>query len=194
MSELSFSLVRASEEASAVATLVSAFTNDPVERWLWPDDRDYVTHFAEFVVAMGGPAFDTQTAWHMGEFAAVALWFAPGVEADGDSIVSVLTETTPSEKHDDTMVVLEAMDAAHPRFPHWYLPWFGVDATAQGRGLGSQLMTKCLEVVDATQLPAYLETPNPRNISFYERHGFEVTGDVDSGDCPPVTFMLRPAR
>ncbi|HTC68579.1 MAG TPA: GNAT family N-acetyltransferase, partial [Acidothermaceae bacterium] len=98
------------------------------------------------------------------------------------------------EKHDDTIAVLEAMDAAHPRFPHWYLPWFGVDATAQGRGLGSQLMSKCLEVVAAGHLPAYLETPNPRNISFYERHGFDVTGNVESGDCPPVTFMLRPAN
>jgi ribosomal protein S18 acetylase RimI-like enzyme len=121
------------------------------------------------------------------------LWFAPGVEADGDSIVRVLIETTAAEKHDDTIAVIEAMDAAHPRFPHWYLPWFGVDATAQGRGLGSQLMNKCLEIVDASQLPAYLETPNPRNISFYERHGFEVMSDVHAGDCPPVTFMQRPA-
>jgi ribosomal protein S18 acetylase RimI-like enzyme len=194
MSEFPFSLVRDAEQARAVATLVSAFANDPVERWLWPVDDDYTTHFAELVVAMGGSAFETETAWQLGDSSAVALWFAPGVEADGDRIVGVLTETTAPEKHDDTMVVLEAMDAAHPRFPHWYLPWFGVDATAQGRGVGSQLMTKCLEVVDASQLPAYLETPNPRNISFYERHGFEVTGDVHAGDCPPITFMLRAAR
>ena len=111
MSELPFSLVRGSERASAVATLVSAFINDPVERWLWPDEADYATHFAELVTAMGGAAFETQTAWHMGEFAAVALWFAPGVEADGDSIVRVLIETTPAEKHDDTIAVIEAMDA-----------------------------------------------------------------------------------
>jgi ribosomal protein S18 acetylase RimI-like enzyme len=187
-------VVRASEQARAVATFVSAFTNDPVERWLWPADGDYTTHFAELVVAMGGMAFETQTAWQLDEFAAVALWFAPGVEADGDSIVSVLIETTAPDKHDDTIAVIEAMDASHPRFPHWYLPWFGVEATAQGRGLGSQLMSKCLEVVDASHLPAYLETPNLRNISFYERHGFEVTGDVHAGDCPPVTFMLRTAN
>jgi GNAT superfamily N-acetyltransferase len=188
------SVVPVSEQARAVATLVSAFTNDPVERWLWPADGDYATHFAELVVAMGGSAFDTQTAWQLDEFAAVALWFAPGVEADGDSIVSVLTETVAPDKRDDTMTVVIAMDETHPRFPHWYLPWFGVEATAQGRGLGSHLMTSCLEIVDASHLPAYLETPNPRNISFYERHGFGVTGDVHAGDCPPITFMLRPAN
>jgi ribosomal protein S18 acetylase RimI-like enzyme len=188
------SIVPVPDQARAVATLVSAFANDPVERWLWPVDGDYTTHFAELVVAMGGAAFATQTAWQWDEFAAVALWFAPGVEADGDSIVRVLTETIAPEKRDDTMAVVNALDATHPRFPHWYLPWFGVDVTAQGRGLGSRLMTSCLETVDESHLPAYLETPNPRNISFYERHGFEITGDVHAGDCPPVTFMLRPAN
>jgi hypothetical protein len=52
-------------------------------------------------------------------------------------------------------------------------------------------MKACLGVVDASHLPAYLETPNPRNISFYERHGFEVTCETQAGACPPVMFMLR---
>lgn len=64
----------------------------------------------------------------------------------------------------------------------------------QGRGLGSQLMKPCLGVVDASNLPAYLETPNPRTIAFYERFGFEVTGESQAGTCPPVTSMLRAAR
>ncbi|HEY0871222.1 MAG TPA: N-acetyltransferase [Acidothermaceae bacterium] len=187
-------LVQAGDQPRAVATLVSAFTDDPVERWLWPDDNAYATQFPRFVAALGGRAFEVQTAWRLGDFAAVALWFAPGVEPDGELIVGVLSETVPQDKLDDTFTVLEAMDSVHPQYPHWYLPWFGVTAAAQGRGLGSQLMTQCLEIIDASNLPAYLETPNPRNISFYERHGFEVTGEVQAGNCPPVTFMLRPGH
>jgi len=187
-------LVPVSDQPRAVATLVSAFTDDPVERWLWPDDEAYATHFPRFVVALGGNAFEAQTAWRLGEFAAVALWFAPGNEPDGDLIVSAIAETVSADKHDDTFAVLEQMDATHPKYPHWYLPWFGVDASMQGQGLGGQLMTQCLAIVDASHLPAYLETPNPRNISFYERHGFEVTGEVHAGTCPPITFMQRPAR
>jgi ribosomal protein S18 acetylase RimI-like enzyme len=85
------------------------------------------------------------------------------------------------------------METAHPRFPHWYLPWFGVDADVQGAGRGSHLMTDCLRAVDRTDLPAYLETPNPRTIGFYERHGFRVTGATETEQCPPITFMLRQA-
>jgi len=53
-------------------------------------------------------------------------------------------------------------------------------------------MERCLDkIAEADQLPIYLETPNPRTISFYERHGFEVTRIAQSGRCPPITFMLR---
>ena len=66
----------------------------------------------------------------------------------------------------------------------------GVEARAQGSGLGGTLMVNCLRAVDETGLRAYLETPNPRTISFYERYGFRVTGSTYT-DCPVITFMLR---
>lgn len=194
MSARSFSPVRDDEHARALATLVSAFTDDPVERWLYPELHQYLEHFPEFLRAFGGKAFEERTAWTLGELSAVALWLPPGTEPDGDKITTVLTETVSPDKHGDLFSVLQQMDAAHPKYPHWYLPWFGVDAALQGRGLGGQLMNACLGVVDASHLPAYLETPNPRNISFYERHGFEVTGEAQAGACPPVAFMLRPSR
>ena len=194
MNELLFSPVRKSEQAKAFATLVSAFMDDPVERWLYPELQQYLTHFPEFLAAFGGRAFDAQTVWRLGEFAAVALWLPPGTEADGDAITTVLAESVSPAQHGDMFAVLDQMGAAHPTYPHWYLPWFGVTAALQGRGLGSQLMKPCLSTVDASHLPAYLETPNPRNVSFYERHGFEVTGQAQAGACPPVVFMLRAAR
>ncbi len=90
--------------------------------------------------------------------------------------------------------VLGQMDTAHPGYPHWYLPWFAVDIALQGRGLGSQLMEPCLQVVDATHQPPTSKPPNPRTISFYQRHGFVVTGEAHAGTCPPITFMRRAAR
>jgi GNAT superfamily N-acetyltransferase len=185
---------REDERAQAFATLVSAFTDDPVERWLYPDAQQYLTHFPKFLAALGGKAFDEQTVWSLARGGAVALWLPPGTEPDGDAIISVLTDSVSPEKHGDMFSVLQQMDVAHPTFLHWYLPWFGVDAAQQGKGLGGQLMKACLTVVDTSHLPAYLETPNPRNISFYERHGFAVTGQAQAGSCPPVAFMLRASR
>jgi GNAT superfamily N-acetyltransferase len=183
--------VRATEQPRAFATLVSAFERDPVERWLYPESLEYFAHFPTFLAAFGGKAFDEHTVWRLGEFDAVALWLPPGAEPDGEAITTVLTETVAPSQHGDLFAVLEQMDAAHPTYPHWYLPWFGVDAAQQGRGLGSQLMEYCLGVVDEHQMPAYLETPNPRSIPFYERHGFSVAGEAQAGACPPIVFMTR---
>ena len=192
MSALSFAPVPDTDASRVYQTLLSAFTDDPVERWLYPGFPDYSVHFPRFLAAFGGRAFDEQTVRRLGDYSAVALWLPPGVTPDGDAIGTVLSETVASEKQGDTFAVLAQMDAAHPTFPHWYLPWFGVDSTLQGQGIGGQLLERCLvEFADAAPLPAYLETPNPRSISFYERHGFEVTGTAQAGQCPPITFMLR---
>jgi ribosomal protein S18 acetylase RimI-like enzyme len=173
---------------------VVAFAADPVERWLYPEPGQYLECFPRFLAAFGGRAFDAQAVWRLGGFSAIALWLPPGIEADGDAITAVLADSVSSDKHADMFAVLSQMEAAHPSYPHWYLPWFGVDTALQGRGLGGELMKPCLARVDDSHLPAYLETPNPRTIAFYQRAGFEVTGEAQAGDCPPVTFMLRAPR
>jgi GNAT superfamily N-acetyltransferase len=194
MRDHALSPISGHDSARAYATLTSAFADDPVERWLLPDDAEYAEAFPPFVAAVGGSAFTTSTAWELGDCAAVALWIPPGSEPDAERIGRVLIETVAPEKHADVFAVLEQMDDAHPTFPHWYLPWLGVDAARQGEGLGGRLLADCLEHVDGTRLPVYLETPNPRTIAFYVRHGFAVIGHAQAGECPPLTCMLRDGR
>ena len=194
MSDRAFSVVREEDERRAIDVLVTSFTADPMIRWMYPDATGYLTHFPAFLRAFGGKAFATQTAWRLGEFDAVALWFPPHVEPDGDAVDAEVTRSVAPEQQEDLFAVLEQMDGAHPTFSHWYLPWFGVDGARLGRGIGNELMLKCLEIVDQDLLPAYLESPNPRNVSFYERHGFDVTGRAQAGDSPPIISMLRPPR
>jgi GNAT superfamily N-acetyltransferase len=194
VSAAAFSAVPEGEQERAIATVVSAFTDDPVERWLWPETQAYLKHFPKFVAAFGGQAFRDKTVWMLGDFSAVALWLAPGSEPDGDAIVNALSEGVSSEKHQDTFAVLEQMDQSHPGYPHWYLPWLGVDRTMQGGGLGGELLKRCLAIVDESHLPTYLETPNPRTVPLYERQGLLIIDVARAGACPPITLMLRAAQ
>jgi GNAT superfamily N-acetyltransferase len=194
VSALTIEPVARTDQTRVIATLVSAFIADPVERWLYPQPAAYLTKFPAFVAAFGGEAFEEETVWNLDDFAAVAIWLPPSVQANGDAVVTVLSESVSSEKHAETISVLEQMDAAHPSDPHWYLPWLGVDSARQGTGLGAGLLRQCLMRVDADHSPAFLETPNPRTVPFYERHGFRVTSISQAGSCPPVTSMLRPAQ
>ena len=67
---------------------------------------------------------------------------------------------------------------------HWYLPLIGVDGDKQGQGYRSVLLQFATERCDQDGLPAFLEATNPRNRALYERHGFEVVGEIQAGEPP----------
>jgi len=70
---LEIAAVADAERERAVATLVSAFEADPVERWLYPGEDEYRAHFPAFVTAFGGAAFRDGTVWRMGDFEATSF-------------------------------------------------------------------------------------------------------------------------
>src|SRR5262249_61837020 len=100
MSALSFSAVGESDQARVFATLVLAFAADPVERWLYPEPHQYLSHVPRFLAAFGGRAFAERTAWRLGEFSAVALWLPPGTAADGDTITPSVAENSRARHAD----------------------------------------------------------------------------------------------
>jgi ribosomal protein S18 acetylase RimI-like enzyme len=83
------------------------------------------------------------------------------------------------------------MDNHHPHQPHEYLWFLGVVPAAQGRGVGSALITPVLERADEAGYPAYLEATSPRNRALYERHGFRAGAPFAVAGGPPLWPMWR---
>ena len=80
----------------------------------------------------------------------------------------------------------------HPERPHWYLSGIGTDPPAQGSGVGSALMRSQMARCDAAGEAAYLESSKERNVPFYERHGFRVSGELTvPGGGPTLWLMWR---
>lgn len=183
-----------SSEQSVVAVLVLAFSADPAIRWLYPDPHQYMTYWPEFVRGFGGRAFDHGTAHHTEGSAGAALWLPPDTRPDEDALVALLQQSVDPSQLEAVFGVLEQMDAFHPSEPHWYLPLMGVDPLWQGRGCGAALLQHTLNRCDRDQMLAYLESSNPRNISLYGRHGFEVVGTIQVGTSPPLYPMIRKPR
>ena len=94
----------------------------------------------------------------------------------------------------DLYAVLERMANYHPSEPHWYLPLIGVDPAHQGKGHGATLLTYALDQCDSVRCCAYLGSTNPRNITLYQRHGFNALGEIQVGTSPPLVPMLRTPR
>lgn len=182
------------DETAAIDTLVLAFAADPMSRWCWPHAHQHLMGMPIFTRAFGGAAFANGTAYCSEDRAGVGLWLPPDVHSDEETMLEVLDRRVPAANREDLFAVFEQMAQYHPAEPHWYLPIIGVDPAHQGRGYGDALMKHALEQCDRDHLPAYLESSNPRNISLYQRHGFEALGTIQVGASPPVVPMLRGAR
>jgi ribosomal protein S18 acetylase RimI-like enzyme len=184
----------ASDEAALAAVLALAFSTDPGARWAWPDPRQLLTHFPAFVQAFAGAAFTNGSAYYVDGYAGAALWLPPDVHPDDDALDALMQRTASGETSRDLLQVFEQMRGYHPSEPHWYLPLLGVDPIRQGQGLGAALMRHALARCDGEGKAAFLESSNPRNVSLYERHGFEVVGRIQVGTSPTLFPMLRKAR
>lgn len=183
-----------SEEAGAIDALILAFSTDPMARWSLPDPRKYLAAFPSIARAFGGSAFARGTSYIADGFTGTALWLPPGAGPDEETLLRILNENAGDDIKEDMPRIFEQMQKFHPTEPHWYLPMIGVDPAHQGAGVGSALMTEALKAVDRDGLIAYLESSNPKNVSLYERHGFEIIGEIQSGNSPVVRPMLRRAR
>ena len=180
------------DQEQAIAAVVAAFVADPVLRWVYPSAVAYLTHFPELVRIFSAASFATDSVVCSEGYTGTALWVAPGSPPpDEEALGALLGGTIAEERQEMAFAFLGQMEEHHPPDPIWYLPFIGVDPSHHSRGHGTALLQAGLERADRDDLPAYLEASSPRNRSLYERHGFEVTGEIQAGDSPPLWPMLR---
>ena len=179
----------------ALSVLTVAFTTDPVMRWIFPDAHSCLRAFPDFANAFGGSAIEQGTAYIADDFKGAAFWLPPGVESDIEGMGTVIANYADESALVDAEGFMEQMARYHPDdVDCWYLPIIGVDSAHQGQGIGAALMKYALQDIDGHGGSAYLESSHPRNVSLYERHGFEVMVIIQHGSSPAMTPMFRPAR
>ncbi|HTO05782.1 MAG TPA: GNAT family N-acetyltransferase [Myxococcota bacterium] len=183
-----------SELERAIATITCAFAADPFTRWVWPDAADFLGHFPLVLREFGVHAAANESVYVTEDFGGAALWIPPGVHPNEPALVAIIERSVRGARKDEFLEVFGLMGSYHPEDPHWYLPMIGVDPSRQNQGNGGAILQHALARCDREGLPAYLESSNPMNITLYQRHGFEIMGEIRVADSPLMTPMLRPPR
>ncbi len=168
----------------AVATLARAFRDDPMMRYVLPNDarraRLLPWNFS-VLVRYCFPYGEVHTTTNLD---GVACWLPPGSSMTNvwgmlRSGMMLAPLRLGPVAFSRSMVLSAYMDAMRGRtvpVPHWYLSAIGVEPSRQGRGIGGALLDPVLARADANRLPCYLETQTERNVEFYEKRGFKVSG------------------
>jgi ribosomal protein S18 acetylase RimI-like enzyme len=191
---------RKADIAELSHALGRAFYDDPVSIWIMPDDKARTAHLSKFFatvarhhhlagggveVARGGPTIG-----------AAALWDPPGrwKQSAREQLMMLPSfifgfgpRLTTSRK---LGALLGQMKQQHPEEPHWYLAVLGSDTVVRGKGYGHALMQSRLDRVDAEHAPAYLESSKYANIAYYQRFGFEVTGEIVVPEGGPTLWPM----
>ena len=156
-------------------TFMRSFWDDPVVRWLFPDDDEFregsmlIDFFRRLL------ALDCSTVTP--DVVAFALSIPPG----RPEVTIEPTETKPptDELIGKFIALGEAVAANTPSEAHWYLQTIGTHPDWQRRGLGSELIRDGVGRAHRDGLGVYLETETIENVAYYRHLGFEVRSEWD---------------
>jgi ribosomal protein S18 acetylase RimI-like enzyme len=167
----------------ATAALGRAFIDDPLITYVIADEARRIRKTPELYggiiryARLYGKAYTTVTV------AGAACWLPPGQSSPtllrmlraGMLKVPLLLGWKSYQRLNEFEVQAEMLHKRYATKPHWYLWALGIDPAHQGKGFGSILLQPVLARADAEKMPCYLETQNPKNLPFYEKHGFTVS-------------------
>lgn len=193
---------RRADVPALAQVLGRAFREDPVFCWLQPDAAKRAAALPGFFGALARHHFlaggGVEVAASESGIGAAALWDPPGrwEQKPGEQIAMLPAVIRAFRgRLGIARALADAMKANHPEEPHWYLAVVGSAPQVRGGGFGNALLRSRLDRCDAEHAPAYLESSNPDNIPYYNRFGFEVTGEIPMpGGGPPLWPMWRQPR
>jgi GNAT superfamily N-acetyltransferase len=183
--------------ADGIEILVDGFLDNPLNIWLFQAEStrgealESWFHFWLELYGEHGRLVVTD------EGNGAALWAAPEVPALNEDSVGPLIEIIRRYNGDRTGIVLGGFAAVSPpKEPHWYLNAIAVRRGERARGVGARLLEPYIERSNSERIGIYLESSNPRNLTFYRRYGFVEFGPridlPESG--PPLQPMWRPPK
>jgi ribosomal protein S18 acetylase RimI-like enzyme len=179
------------DRGRVIDSLVAAFVDDPVLTFLFPEKSTYPQHAAAFFGHLFDKRVGRETIWTIGRGASVAIWEPPAAVENGSSDADLAAQL-PADALARVRAYDQAVHAALPATPFWYLGVLGTHPNYAGRRWGHAVMREGLRRAAADDLPAVLETSNPGNVEVYRRAGWEVVRVVT--EPLPTWIMHQSAR
>lgn len=172
---------------------VDAFVRDPYLRWIQPDDARWPDFGGAWMRFIANLTFQRGHTYLDERVDVAVAWIPPDLSLVGpDDVVrgrEIIAAAAGEARADQAVATILAARGHALDGPHWTLQYLGVRTTRQGTGLGLAAVTPMLDLCDDQGLPCGLVSTNPRNLTFYERLGFRVDGEVPT---PDGAATLRP--
>ena len=194
-------LTPASDPRTTANILTKAFLFDPFFSWLFPG-KSHESNLHQWWYFLTRHA-SKESQWILSVDAhdsTSSIWTKPILDLDEsdnsdddeqDAFVNLMHELV-GDRISQVLEAFAEVNANHPSQPHWYLQAVGTVPEMQSKGRAAKLLQPILEICDKEETGAYLESTNPRNLSFYYRLGFETQKELSlDGGKAALTCMWR---
>lgn len=188
----------ARDVVQARAEIATAFSTDPLLRWIFPDDSTRAERTAAWLglfvdaYAMSGIADITRD--EAGNVIGVALWRVPStaelIFPTQPTVKGLLQLFVSADRMKDIGAGLATFSTHRPVDPFAYLHFLVVAQQHRGRGLGAQLLRHGLARARERQLQTCLETTNETSAAFYLANGFILNETWKLGANGPEAWSL----
>ena len=194
-------LTPASDPRTTANILTKAFLFDPFFSWLFPGKSHESNLHQWWYFLTRHASKNPEWALSVDEGNSTSsIWTKPILdlnESDNsdddeqDAFVNLMHELV-GDRISQVLEAFAEVNANHPSQPHWYLQAVGTVPEMQSKGRAAKLLQPILEICDKEETGAYLESTNPRNLSFYYRLGFETQKELSlDGGKAALTCMWR---
>jgi GNAT superfamily N-acetyltransferase len=181
------------DRLGVVATVAAAFAEDP--GWAFILGEEYGRLAEHFVGALFDVRVAGRNVWVTDDLAGVAMWDPPGEGDDmgaeyAESVWARYRAIAGEDAFDRLTSYKEAVAAAYPAEPYWYLGVLATHPERQREGLATAVLAPIFGEADRLRIACCLETSRVENRRFYERRGFtQATEIILPGG--PATWWLR---
>ncbi|MHA2400703.1 MAG: GNAT family N-acetyltransferase [Promethearchaeota archaeon] len=184
----------------AADVLVSAYTEDPVMKKVFKEDKHRRIQFKvmlKFCVKYGevfAPSENFEGVMCILPYENADMT-VPRIFLSGGFFLS-LKLMKFRKMMEQNIEIIEEVKKNLDIGPYIYLFVIGVSQEFQGKGYGGKMLRALMEKADLEKKTMYLETQLEKNVSLYEKYGFYVYNKKDLPEPMnlPFWFMIRDAK
>jgi GNAT superfamily N-acetyltransferase len=181
--------------AAASKVLTTSLHDDPIVRWLVPDDRDRHRLLPDLFASALETAICYGQVDVTDDMSAVAVWHRV-TDPDGVRAAPARPELAKiAGRWAERFVDMDRKQAPYRlAVVHHHLAFLGVLPDRRRQGLGGALLRAYHHTVDEQRLPATVFATSRTGESFYRPHGYRSGLPFALSDGPPMWFMRRSER
>ena len=178
--------------------LAESFMDDPSFKFTYGENVKKIQALDAFFELFVNDAMQRGEIVIAPEDQGVCIWYPESVEIFNKQFEKILVDVASTVYHfageesgKRFEHLIHTMGEKEPERSHCEVFFIGLKPEARGKGIGKNLIKPVLDYADSKQGGCYLVSSSSRNISFYERQGFEKYCPIKISDSYSMTGMWR---